>query len=138
MRFKIIFITFLIFCFSANAKEYTWKVLEVVDGDTLKVDVPQLPTELKISVRVFGIDTPEKGHRSKCKKEDLLAKKASEITTRLVRESNTITFSDLKWDKYGGRVLAKVNIDGKDLSKTLINFKVARPYFGDKKQSWCD
>lgn len=29
-------------------------------------------------------------------------------------------------------------IDGKSLRKMLIEKGYARPYFGDKKESWCD
>lgn len=129
---------FLILSFNAFAKDYDWKVVGVVDGDTLKVEMPYLPEELKVSVRVLGIDTPEKGSKAKCSEENKLALKATKITTNLVNISKKITFSNIKWDKYGGRILADVMIDGDKLSDILIRTKVARPYFGDKKQSWCN
>jgi endonuclease YncB( thermonuclease family) len=43
-----------------------------------------------------------------------------------------------KHDKYGGRVLGDVIIDGKKLSELLIANGHARPYFGEKKESWCN
>jgi endonuclease YncB( thermonuclease family) len=41
-------------------------------------------------------------------------------------------------DKYGGRVLGDVFLDGKRLSEMLIANGFARRYHGEKKSSWCD
>ena len=62
----------------AQVKAYDWKVLRVVDGDTLEIDVSsmKLPPELGLKVRVLGVDTPEKGGRAKCPSEAALAVKA--------------------------------------------------------------
>jgi endonuclease YncB( thermonuclease family) len=43
----------------------------------------------------------------------------------------------MAWDKYGGRVLGDVIVDGKSLRNLLITQGPAREYYGDKKQSWC-
>jgi len=50
----------------AQTKSYDWKVLRVVDGDTLEIDVAsmRLPPELGLKVRVLGVDTPEKRRKS--------------------------------------------------------------------------
>ena len=120
------------------ANEYKWKVLEVVDGDTIKVEIPNLPEELHASVRILGIDTPEKDSRAKCDEENILGHKATEYTKKIVKSAKSIIFSEIKWDKYGGRILAKVTIDGKDFAEQIISEKLARPYFGDKKKSWCN
>lgn len=123
--------------FSAHSAEYHWKVIEVTDGDTLRVETPFLPKELKLSVRVNNIDTPEKGSKSFCVKEAKLAESATKLTKKLISESQDVTFSSIKWDKYGGRVLANVNVDGSDLATSLIKAGVAREYHGEKKKSWC-
>ncbi len=41
---------------------YDWKINRVVDGDTVEISTPWTPDPLpkKMSVRVFGVDTPEK------------------------------------------------------------------------------
>ena len=46
---------------------YDWKINRVVDGDTVEVATPWTPDPLpkKMSIRVFGVDTPEKGFRAK-------------------------------------------------------------------------
>ena len=49
-----------------SAADYSWPVVRVVDGDTVKVDASaDLPPELaSLSVRLRGVDTPEKGRRA--------------------------------------------------------------------------
>jgi micrococcal nuclease len=121
---------------------YKWPVKRVVDGDTLEVEESFLPKELKLFVRIKNIDTPEKAPRAKCDKENKLAQKASEFTQKAIDEAiknnQEITFSELKWDKYGGRVLAEVKINNKSLAQDLMKNGLGRQYHGEKKQSWCD
>ena len=47
----------------AGAADYEWRIVGIVDGDTIRVDAtPDLPPELaKLKVRVRGIDTPTNG-----------------------------------------------------------------------------
>lgn len=114
------------------------KVIRVVDGDTLEVPLSCLPRDMKLFVRVHGVDTPEKAPRAKCDAEAQLAVKASEHTKSLVSKANSVAvISNPKWDKFGGRMLGNVSLAGTDLTKSLIDAKLARPYFGDAKQSWC-
>ena len=39
-------------------------------------------------------------------------------------------------DKYG-RTLARVYLDGRDLSDMLIEAKLGRPYNGERRLTWC-
>jgi endonuclease YncB( thermonuclease family) len=41
------------------------------------------------------------------------------------------------WDKFGGRVLGDIILNGKSLREMLIANGYARAYFGEAKQSWC-
>ncbi len=41
------------------------------------------------------------------------------------------------WDKFGGRVLGDLILNGQSLRALLIQNGFAREYFGDAKQSWC-
>jgi endonuclease YncB( thermonuclease family) len=41
------------------------------------------------------------------------------------------------WDKFGGRVLGDIILNGSSLRELLIQNGLARPYFGEAKQSWC-
>jgi micrococcal nuclease len=107
------------------------------DGDTCYVTVPSLPEELQsMSIRILGIDTPE--IRGECETEKELAKKARELANSLFRSATVIEFKDIDWDKYGGRILTNVYLDGQLYSEKLIASGLAKPYFGDKKESWCD
>ena len=49
-----------------------------------------------------------------------------------------LKFKDLKWDKYGGRILSNVYLDGYLYADMIINEQLARPYDGGKKEGWCD
>ena len=119
---------------------YDAKVVKVSDGDTVQIEAPWIPAPIKpqISVRIFGVDTPEKGFRAQCPAEDAKGQAASAFTKDLVAKSKKIQYTLYDWDKYGGRVLGDLLIDGKSLRELLIANGYARPYFGDAKQSWCN
>ena len=125
---------------SAHAELYDWKVEKVLDGDTIKFQVDFLPAPLKpyLSVRVLGVDTPEKKPRNKCEKEDELAQKASAFTKERVAHAQKVSVNLKGWDKYGGRVLGDVFIDDANLAHELIERGLAREYHGEAKSSWCD
>lgn len=107
------------------------------DGDTCYIDVPFLPDSLrKMSIRILGIDTPE--IKGKCDKEKELALEAREFANKAFREAKEIDYQDLGWDKYGGRLLTNVYLDGKLYSKMIIDAGLARPYDGGTKEGWCD
>ena len=125
--------------FNSHGEVYDYKINRVVDGDTVEFEAPFLPAPLKpkLSVRVYGVDTPEKGHRALCPSEAQRGEAASQFTKKLV-ESAKVKKVELKdWDKYGGRVLGDVILDGKSLRAELIKNGYAREYYGDKKESWC-
>lgn len=126
--------------FASSAFAYNWKVVKVLDGDTVKFEVDFLPKELgkNLSVRVLGMDTPEKAPRAKCEKEAALGKQATAFTTKAVAEAKVVEVQLKSWDKYGGRVLGNILLDGKDLTKMLVDAGLARPYHGEKKSDWCN
>jgi endonuclease YncB( thermonuclease family) len=41
------------------------------------------------------------------------------------------------WDKFGGRVLGDILVNGQSLRAALIANGFAREYYGEAKQSWC-
>lgn len=124
----------------ASANPYNWKVTRIIDGDTVAVAAPWLPDPLKkeISVRVWGVDTPEKGFRAKCPQEDQKGKAASLYTKNALEQATSYSIVLREWDKYGGRVLGDIIIDGKSLRDSLIANGYAREYYGDAKTSWCN
>ena len=121
-------------------KEYDWKITRVIDGDTVAFEADFIPEPLKkeLSIRVYGVDTPEKGFRGQCDKEKAAGEAASAFTKKLVKSAKATKIAIWDWDKYGGRVLGDVILDGKSLRKQLIDNGHAREYYGEAKQSWCN
>ena len=119
---------------------YDAQIIRVSDGDTIVISAPFLPAPLKpeLAVRVFGVDTPEKGHRAQCPQEDARGQAASEFTKNAVRSTKRHQVILYSWDKFGGRVLGDMILDGVSLRSELIRNGFAREYYGDAKQSWCN
>lgn len=117
-----------------------YKITRVIDGDTVEIAVDFLPAPLppKLSIRVLGIDTPEKAPRALCEAEAEKAKLASAFTKNAIATAAVIDVQIKSWDKYGGRVLGHVFLDGQSLAEMLINQGLARAYFGEAKSSWCN
>ena len=121
---------------AAEARCGEIRVTEVVDGDTLRGKITGLPAPLnRISIRVMGIDTPEK--RGKCAGEKALAKEATAFLKEKFQQTQSIELRWVEWDKYGGRILADVYFDGMSVSEMMIKNKLATPYSGGKKLNWC-
>jgi micrococcal nuclease len=120
---------------------YDWKINRVVDGDTVEVAAPWVPDPLakKMSIRVFGVDTPEKGHRALCPSEAQRGEAATAFTKKVITDSKTARVAILSWDKYGGRMLGDIILDNNvSLRGLLIKNGFAREYYGEAKQSWCN
>lgn len=143
VRMLVIFSLYLLLWAETSDASSIITKYDPVDGDTFRVDPKEIVLEdLKLSVRVLGVDTPEKGHRAKCEREAKLGEKASDFTKSLFRNAKEndipVKLYNLKWDKYGGRLLADVKIGDLDLADELISKGLAREYHGEKKLSWCD
>ena len=118
---------------------YDAVITRVIDGDTVAFQADFLPAPLKkeLSIRVFGVDTPEKGHRAQCPSEAQRGEAASAFTKAQINASSNRQIVLMDWDKYGGRVLGDVVLDGKSLRHLLIANGHAREYYGEAKTSWC-
>ncbi len=85
LRITVAFILLLPFYSSRletkELSKYDFKVLRVIDGDTIDIDAQFLPPELgkHLKLRVYGVDTPEKGHQAKCNEERRKAQTATEF-----------------------------------------------------------
>ena len=118
---------------------YDAQIVRVSDGDTIVIAAPFLPAPLKpeLAVRIFGVDTPEKGWRGQCESEKQRGEAASVFTKQLVTASTQRQVVLYGWDKFGGRVLGDIILNGQSLRALLIQNGYAREYYGDAKQSWC-
>jgi endonuclease YncB( thermonuclease family) len=118
---------------------YDANILRVSDGDTIVIAAPFLPAPLKpeLAIRIYGVDTPEKGFRAKCASEDQRGQAATAFTKNLVQNSQKRQVTIYAWDKFGGRVLGDIILNGQSLRSQLIANGFAREYYGEAKQSWC-
>ena len=143
---KIITIALLIMSTVAFAQKqkpmniYDFPITRVIDGDTVAFQATFLPPPLKqeLSIRVFGVDTPEKGHRAMCPNEDQRGQAATAFTKNAITKAQKRQVAIADWDKYGGRVLGDILLDGQSLRMMLIQNGFAREYYGEAKTSWCN
>jgi micrococcal nuclease len=122
-----------------NGVVYDAQILRVSDGDTIVIAAPFLPAPLKpeLAVRIYGVDTPEKGFRGQCESEKQRGEAASAFTKSLINASQQRQVVLYSWDKFGGRVLGDIILNGQSLRSQLIANGHAREYYGEAKQSWC-
>ena len=119
---------------------YDAVITRVIDGDTVAFQADFLPAPLKkeLSIRVYGVDTPEKGFRAACPSEAQRGEAATAFTKHAIAASTTRQITLIDWDKYGGRVLGDVILNGQSLRVMLIQNGFAREYYGEAKTSWCN
>lgn len=132
-----------LFCFSfLSADDFeNVKVISVYDGDTFKVNLPCKEDIFckDISVRVYGIDTPEIKTKNTCEKTK--AKEAQTLTKNIFSKGPVI-LKNCQRDKYF-RLLCEVSVlgsnQGYDLSEELVNNNLAVRYYGETKAEidWC-
>ena len=112
-------------------------VLRVIDGDTIAVRARiWIGQSVDTRVRIVGVDTPEL--RGECALEIELAAAARELVVEALGDQ-PVTLRDVRYDKFGGRVLARVeSYTGEDIARLLIAAGLGRPYDGGKRAAWCD
>lgn len=124
-------------------------VVRVYDGDTFFANIRGYPDVIgeEMGIRLDGIDTPELGENyylkkaknkadsAKAREITAIAYKAKEYVEERLSSGKYVMLVDVKRGKYF-RLVAKVIVDGKDLSKELIDLGYAKPYDGGAKDSW--
>ena len=117
--------------------EYRVKILRVVDGDTVDVDI-DLGFGVwmhKERVRLYGIDTPES--RTRDLAEKALGKKASARLKALCGKK--LKIKSLGKGKYGRILAIPYTEDGRDICQILIKEGHAVEYDGGTKTKvWGD
>ena len=115
--------------------EYRCKIVKVIDGDTVDVDI-DLGFGVwlhKERIRLYGIDTPESRTRDKVeKKYGLLSKK---FLQEQIKKSKKVTIKTYKGDETGkfGRILGDVFLDGKSVNSLMCTKGHAVEYYGQSK-----
>ena len=127
--------------YSAHAREMiqgpvSAHIIKVRDGDSIDVVARVWPGhDIRVSVRIRGIDAPEL--RARCDVERQLALRAkSEL--KLMTVGDQVELKRISGGKYYGRVLADVlTLDQRNIGKMLLSGGFVRPYKGGKRRSWC-
>lgn len=117
--------------------EYDVKVLKIVDGDTVDVDI-NLGFGIVLTderVRIMGIDTPESRTSDKVEKVFGLAAK-NRLKELLGEDAILITHEDKNGEDMKGkfgRVLGDFRVGGKTVTEILIEEGHAVAYHGQSK-----
>ena len=108
-------------------------LLRVIDGDTIEVRARiWLGLDLTTRVRLWGIDAPELD--GVCHREREMARAAKLLLERSL--SPTRVLNDIRHDKYGGRVVARVGTATvEDVGGVLTAAGLAIPY--GSTAGWC-
>ena len=116
---------------------YRAKVVRVIDGDTVDVDIDLGfgIWQMNERVRIMGIDTPESRTRDKIEKKFGLAAKAKLKSLLGPNPVLQTTISKKGEDMKGkfGRVLGDFLVDGKQVTEIMCKSGHAVPYFGGAK-----
>ena len=112
---------------SATSKttEKTYKVLSVIDGDTIKINYNGKTTP----VRLIGVDAPETSSKATTKTGCYAAQSKAYLTRRLSGKYVTLKSDPLSGDKdYYGRLLRYVYLGSEEIDRTLVLNGYAREY----------
>lgn len=116
-------------------KVFRAEVVKVTDGDTIKVKFKRFTDVWVVSLRIYGIDTPET-RRSKTELEGRAGKCLTEFVKSMMVKKVKVRFHN--WDAFGGRYLAELYVKGESLGDVLLRKRYAKPYFGGRKLSWSE
>jgi len=118
--------------------EYKSKVVRIVDGDTIDVDI-DLGFDIILSkqrIRLFGLDTPES--RTRDKEEKYYGKISAQFLKDHCPKGSYITLRTYldKKGKFGrilGEILVEEENDIVNLNQVMIETNLAVEYFGQSK-----
>ncbi len=112
-------------------------VERVIDGDTIRVSARiWIDQTVTTSVRLKDVNAPEI-YRPKCPAEKAKAREAKAFVAGLLPKGAPVTLRDIDRDKYGGRVVARIETaEGTDLA--LILFGAGMATGSEAQRDWCE
>ncbi len=108
---------------ASAAADYTWPVVRVIDGDTAAMNAPADPPPELADFKVAA--------------ERAAGRAATAFTRAAIAGAGVIAIQDPEWEKWGGRVIADLIVDGRSLSAALTAAGHGRIYGGGKRAGWC-
>ena len=128
----------LLVCSWASAfGPYDIDIIEVKDGDTALVMAHLWPgLSQRVSVRIDGINTPEKRTRLACEKQAGYA--ATDYAVAWVASAKSCRLVGVGLGKFAGRVLGDIECDGELWSAKMLSAGHARAYHGGARGAWCE
>lgn len=120
------------------AGDMRFPFVSVTDGDTIRSSIQVTCPLCNVYIRIRGIDTPESNYLAKCPLEKERGLAAKRYLQGMFAGRTEFMARNIGWDKYGGRILGDVEVDGKSVAQELINAGYAKPYNGrGRKPDWC-
>jgi len=122
-RFSGIIVIVFLLAVSASSLAGQFKVTRVTDGDTVKVS----NNDLKLTIRLVGIDAPEIS-KKKNQPGQPFSRKSTKYLTNLVL-NKSVEVKSYGTDRYG-RTLGVVFVDGKNVNLEMVKAGLAEVYRG--------
>ena len=123
MRCSRLTVLFLLLALPSTCLSWPAKVVSVADGDTIKV----LRDGRQVKVRLYGIDSPEKGQA--------FGQQAQGLTAALVA-GRKVDVEQKDVDRYG-RIVGLVTVDGQILNELVIQNGYAWVYRQHCQEKFC-
>ena len=117
---------------------YDAEVIDVIDGDTLRANITIWPhTYARRSVRLRGIDAPERKDRDACAfARDLYERSRARLAQMA---DSRVRLRNVEEGRYAGRIIADVyTLQGEDIGATLLRERLVRVYrIPRERPPWC-
>ena len=124
MRCSRLTVLFLLLALPSTCLSWPAKVVSVADGDTIKV----LRDGRQVKVRLYGIDSPEKGQA--------FGQQAQGLTAALVA-GRQVDVEQKDVDRYG-RIVGLVEVNGQSLNELIIQNGYAWVFAEYCNEKFCD
>lgn len=112
--------------------------LSVYDGDTFTCNSDSMRPMGDGAPDVSGFDTPEIGHRAKCKREDELGQVAKARFEELLAQPGVKVYDSGELDIFDRKLVWVILPDGRSAGSVLIAEGLARVWTPTYEADWCD
>ncbi|MFC1818923.1 thermonuclease family protein [Thermodesulfobacteriota bacterium] len=119
-KLKIFIFQIIFLLIASSAFAWSGKVVGITDGDTIKVLNPE---NNQVKIRLYGIDTPEKGQA--------YGQAATKHLASLIA-GKTVEVEPVDTDRYG-RTVAIISYDGRNINEQMVTVGYAWVY-----RKYCD